>query len=203
MVLYEPVRQGIVQLTGGSAVGPTFAERLLAGGVAGGLAIAVFNPTEVVKVRLQAGAGGGTMGTVVHNVWTRYGIGGFWSGVYPNVVRTFCVQAAELGTYDQAKEILARMYPDSPFASQVGASAIAGLASAITSTPADVVKTRLMQNGDVGATTAIQDLLRNEGPSALYKGFFPIFWRKLIWCSVFFVSFEQLREGINERQALV
>ena len=35
------------------------------------------------------------------------------------------------------------------------------------------------------------------GPSALYKGFNPIFVRKVVWCSVFFVTYEQLRAAIN------
>ena len=39
-------------------------------------------------------------------ITTRYavdGIAGFWAGVGPNVMRCFLVNAAELGTYDQAK----------------------------------------------------------------------------------------------------
>ena len=33
---------------------------------------------------------------------------------------------------------------------------------------------------------------RTEGVAALYKGFEPIVYRKIIWCTVFFLGFEKL-----------
>jgi len=42
-------------------------------------------------------------------------------------------------------------------------------------------------------------IFTEEGPAALYKGFLPICVRKLIWCAVFFVSYEQLRAALNRR----
>ena len=42
---------------------------------------------------------------------------------------------------------------------------------------------------------------REEGPSALYKGFLPIFIRKVIWCSSFFVVYEMARKEM--RRALL
>ena len=38
-----------------------------------------------------------------------------------------------------------------------------------------------------------KSIMANEGFFALYKGFVPIFWRKIIWCSAFFVAYEKLR----------
>ena len=38
---------------------------------------------------------------VTRHVYANAGILGFWAGVYPNVVRCFLVNAAEIGTYDQ------------------------------------------------------------------------------------------------------
>ena len=45
---------------------------------------------------------------------------------------------------------------------------------------------------------ALVQVPRNEGLLALYKGFVPIFWRKLVWCSAFFVSFEQFKKAITD-----
>ena len=49
MVLYEPIRDALI----GKDQPLTFGNRLLAGGTAGGLSIAVFNPFEVVKTKVQ------------------------------------------------------------------------------------------------------------------------------------------------------
>jgi hypothetical protein len=98
MVLYEPVRNAIT--TGGerAADAVPFYKRLLAGGVAGGVSIALVNPTEVLKTQQQTAAGRASMADIARRVYARDGVRGFWAGVHPNVCRTFLVQAAELGT---------------------------------------------------------------------------------------------------------
>lgn len=196
-VLYEPVRNfyaGLFQ--DGSS--PNFAQRLLAGGTSGALAISVFNPTEVLKTQMQTSSSGLPMREVVMRVWARDGLPGFWAGLQPNLMRTFLVNAAELGTYDEAK-VRIQPYLGPGLASHVSASGIAGFASACVSTPADVVKTRLMNSaGRERAYTGIIDagtsILRDEGITALYGGFVPILCRKVLWCTCFFVTFERARE---------
>ena len=176
-----------------------------AGGTAGALSIAVFNPTEVLKTQMQTAADATTMRAVAARVHAEGGILAFWSGVFPNVARTFLVNAAELGTYDEAKSRLVPVVGDNA-AAHIGASGIAGVASACTSTPADVVKTRLMNAaggaGDrqyAGVVDAARTIVRDEGVGALYKGFTPIVVRKVLWCSAFFVTYEQLRAALVAR----
>jgi hypothetical protein len=100
MVLYEPVRNAIVSDAEKENAVP-FYKRLLAGGLAGGAAIALVNPTEVLKTQQQTYQGSGrvAMFDIAKRVYARDGVLGFWAGVQPNVARTFLVQAAELGTY--------------------------------------------------------------------------------------------------------
>jgi len=142
------------------------------------------------------------MRAVAARVHAEGGVLAFWSGLQPNVARTFLVNAAELGTYDEAKSRLAPVVGDNALA-HIGASGIAGVASACTSTPADVVKTRLMNvaggAGDrqyAGVVDALRTIVRDEGVGALYKGFTPIVVRKVLWCSMFFVTYEQLRAAL-------
>ena len=78
---------------------------------------------------------------------------------------------AELGTYDQTKEALIPIVGDN-FLAFLGASAVAGFASAVVSTPADVVKTRMMNQA--GGQRAYSSMLggvfaiaTEEGPVAL------------------------------------
>eukprot|EP00439_Symbiodinium_sp_Y106_P032867 s2867_g3.t3 len=205
LVIYEPIREFYVKaLHGDAARGPSFVQRLAAGGTAGALAIAVFNPAEVIKTQVQTHTGSGlSMAVVARRVWEQDGIAGFWAGVRPNIARTFLVNAAELGTYDEAKSRLMPHFGDG-LLSHVGASGIAGFTSACVSTPADVVKTRLMNcaGGEKqyrGMFHAFSRILFDEGVGALYKGFLPICIRKLVWCAAFFVSYERIRSALNAR----
>ena len=151
----------------------------------------------MLKTQIMTSQTKQTMYNVASKIWQSDGLRGFWAGVIPNMSRTFLVNAAELGTYDQSKEILKPIVGDN-FIAFLGASTIAGLASAATSTPADVVKTRLMNDAGqlktrasmIGALLAIG---RTEGLSALYQGFIPIVTRKIIWCSSFFLLYEHVR----------
>lgn len=195
LVLYEPVRNMYASL-GEEGADPGFLQRLLAGGTAGAIAIAVFNPTEVLKTQVQTSKDAvGTL-SVARQVFAKDGILGFWAGVKPNIARTFLVNAAELGTYDQAKSLIAAFF-GAGLVTQVIASGAAGLCSACTSTPADVVKTRLMNSAGredrkySNMCSTFLTVVKEEGPFALYKGFVPIVTRKLIWCTVFFVFYEQ------------
>merc|ERR1712066_808544 len=91
----------------------------------------------------HTGRGGLSMSEIATRVYAKDGILGFWAGLKPNIMRTFLVNAAELGTYDEAKHQLTP-YLGSGLVCHVASSGCAGFASACISTPADVVKTRLM-----------------------------------------------------------
>ena len=117
LVLYEPIRSVISP----GKTEPSFAQRLLAGGTAGALSITIFNPTEVLKTQIQTAATSRSMASVVRSVYRDGGLLSFWAGVGPNVMRTFLVNAAELGTYDEAKHRLVPYVGDTALA-HVGAS---------------------------------------------------------------------------------
>lgn len=199
-VLYEPIRDAISFLLAMDAGDSRYMQRLLSAGLSAAIAITIFNPTEVVKTKMQGSSGNMTMNEVVRQVWSKDGAKGFWAGLRPNVIRTFLVNGAEIGTYDESKLALLNVVGDG-LAVHLGASFLAGLCSACVSTPADVVKTRFMagstqaQHGVVKTGVAI---VREEGFFALYKGFTLIVFRKLMWCMVFFVLYERLLAALNE-----
>ena len=96
--------------------------------------------------------------------------------------------------------------PDGPL-SHFAASGVAGVVSAIFSTPVDVVKTRLMaqaggvQTAGVVQYTGVVDCFlrmpRHEGVSSLYKGFVPIAARKVLWTIAYFLTYEQALRAIR------
>ena len=217
LVLYSPIRD-LISGADTAAADVPFWKRLVSGGTAGGVVISILNPIEVVKTKLQGNIGDAplSMGQCFRDVYRSGGVPAFWAGVRPNVARCFLVNAAEIGTYDQAKTKLVTQYgfPDG-MPAHVTASAIAGFTSAAVSTPVDVVKTRLMNQAGAAAQEYAgmgealfhprNSVAAREGVGALYKGFMPIFFRKVVWCTVFFVGYEQLLavangSGMGERE---
>lgn len=91
--------------------------------------------------------------------------------------------------------------PDNLLIQFLGAM-IAGLAGAVLSTPADVVKSRMM-NQPVdkagrglhyrGTMNCFTKLVQQEGFLAMYKGFLPYWLRVGPWALIFWLSFEQIR----------
>lgn len=171
----------------------------------------VASPADLVKVRMQAD---GRM--VRQGVQPRYsgpfdalseivraeGFGGLWKGVVPNVQRAFLVNMGELACYDQAKHFVIqnKIAGDNIYAHTL-ASIMSGLSATALSCPADVVKTRMMnQAASQGGRLMYQNsydclvkTLRFEGLRALWKGFFPTWARLGPWQFVFWVSYEKFR----------
>ena len=198
-VLYEPVRDRIAG-KGVKKEDIPFWKRVLSGGLAGGASIYMANPTDVVKTQMQASKANRKIRGITRDIWKVEGISGFWRGWSPNVARCFIGNACEIGCYDQAKTSLVSQgwLSEGPLA-HFAASTIAGTISAIFSTPVDVVKTRLMNaaggNKDAVQYTGVIDcfmkLPRQEGVTALYRGFWPIAARKVLWTVCYFLCYEQ------------
>jgi len=179
--------------------------RILAGITTGGGAVCFAQPTDVVKIRMQAQQRGGLQaGTRYRGTFHAYqtiakteGFRGLWKGVLPNITRNATVNAAELVAYDIVKESILRrrlMTDNMPchFVSAFGA----GFCATVVASPVDVVKTRYMNSAkDIyrGATHCAVVMYREGGMWAFYKGFMPSFVRLGSWNIVMFVTFEQLK----------
>lgn len=200
--LYDSVKQFYTKGSEHAGIG----SRLLAGCTTGAMAVAVAQPTDVVKVRFQAQAraeaGKRYQGTLdaYKTIAREEGIRGLWKGTSPNITRNALVNCAELVTYDLIKDTLLRynlMTDNLPchFTSAFGA----GFCTTVIASPVDVVKTRYMNSapGQYGsAVNCALTMLRKEGPLAFYKGFTPSFLRLGSWNVVMFVTYEQLKRAM-------
>ena len=202
LVLYEPVRNYIAGDVPAAEL--PFWKRVLAGGTAGGLSIFAVNPTDVVKARLQNSPESLPVVGTLKQVWARSGVSGLWAGWSPNVARCFVGNAAELGCYDQFKMMLSEHGPaactEGSAWTHLGASTGAGFVSSVASNPVDVLKTRLQASAglsDEGLVALAMRIPREEGFGAFYKGFWPLFQRKVTWTVIFFMAYEQLRAAAS------
>lgn len=126
----------------------------LCGVTAGAVAQWLASPADLVKVQIQMEGRRRLMGEAprVHSaahafrmIVQRGGVKGLWKGSIPNVQRAALVNLGDLTTYDTIKHLIMRrlQMPDCHTV-HVLASICAGFVAAIMGTPADVVKTRIM-----------------------------------------------------------
>lgn len=207
--LYEPVKSFYV---GENHVGDVpLSKKIAAGFTTGALAIAVANPTDLVKVRLQS------EGKLAPGVPRRYtgamdayakivrqeGVAALWTGIGPNVARNAIINAAELASYDQVKQSILKL---PGFKDDVVTHILSGLGAGFfavcVGSPVDVVKSRMM--GDSAYKNTIDcfvKTLKNDGPLAFYKGFLPNFARLGSWNVIMFLTLEQVQKVFVRKPA--
>ncbi|XP_043280045.1 mitochondrial uncoupling protein 2-like [Venturia canescens] len=176
---------------------------MAAGITTGALAVLIAQPTDVVKVRLQAGTLGRSSvryNSTLHaykSIAFNEGPRGLWKGTFPNVTRNAIVNVAEIVCYDVIKEtILNYGILRDGIPCHLVAATTAGLCTTLVASPVDVVKTRYMNSSPgeyKGAMDAAIKMLANEGPSAFYKGFVPSFARLVSWNIVLWITYEQIK----------
>nr|BAI49703.1 uncoupling protein [Lysichiton camtschatcensis] len=200
--LYEPVKSFYV---GDNFVGDIpLSKKILAGLTTGALAIIVANPTDLVKVRLQA------EGKLPPGVPRRYsgalnaystiakkeGLGALWTGLGPNIARNAIINAAELASYDQVKQTILKLpgFSDNIF-THLLAGLGAGFVAVCIGSPVDVMKSRMMGDSAYKSTfDCFIKTLKNDGPLAFYKGFIPNFGRLGSWNVIMFLTLEQVKK---------
>ncbi|XP_031624685.1 mitochondrial uncoupling protein Bmcp [Contarinia nasturtii] len=178
--------------------------------IAGAISSAIATPTDVLKVRMQVhGRGTDKVGLIgcFREIYHQEGISGLWRGLGPTAQRAAVIAAVELPVYDFCKLHLLETFGDH-VANHFISSFIASLGSAVASTPIDVIRTRLMNQKKLvshhqnqmahrlykGSFDCGLQTVRNEGFSALYKGFIPTWFRMGPWNIIFFITYEQLKQ---------
>ncbi|KAI0990177.1 hypothetical protein GJ496_010636 [Pomphorhynchus laevis] len=183
---------------------------MLAGGAAGFIA----NPTDLLKVRLQAArTGSGPKKSMVAyfiDIYQKEGFFGLYRGVIPTCQRAMIVTGVELGVYDCSKRYIIRTnLGKDNILTHFWASVVAGLAGTIATNPIDVVRTRLMNQRKLlkpvsgqsqilyrSSLDCMRQTVVNEGFLALYKGFFPLWLRLAPWNTTFFIVYEKMKKTL-------
>jgi len=177
--------------------------KLLAGTTSGLIAVLLFQPTEVVKIRMQAQARSSKTKRLYSstlNAYKQLFEGGFrsaWQGFGVNATRMSVVNMSELVTYDVIKELILEYgFLKNNIYCHFTSAFIGGLVTTILASPIDVVKTKYMNSQQgmyAGVFSCAKLLLINEGPLAFYKGFLPSFTRLGLWNIVMWISYEQYK----------
>lgn len=197
--LYDTVRKFYGDTSEGK---PQVLPKILASCTTASAAVLMFQPTEVVKIRMQAAGAkqiySGTLSAYATIAKTE-GMKGLWRGYQTNIFRLSVVNCTEIVVYDIIKSYMLYknlMQDNVPLhlTSAVGA----GFVSCMITSPIDVVKTRFINSAPGTYRSPIHcavDVVRNNGPTAFYKGCVPSFLRFGSWAVVFFLSYEQIKRA--------
>jgi len=194
--LYENLRDTLCKET---KENKKFAKKYVLGGLSGGIAQFISSPFDLLKIRYITNSNLSQRTTILRTVREMVndtGIRGLWRGATPNVSRAVLVNFGELATYEQAKYTI-QNYLQIPNSTplHVMSSICSGFVSSCLCTPADVIKSRMMQTNSPykGIGDCITKTVIEEGFISLYKGFYPIWFRLAPWQLTFWVSYEKLR----------
>jgi len=181
----------------------------LAGSMAGGIAGFVGNPGEIVMVRLQGDFAKApekrfnykNCFDALFRMVREEGVSSLARGVTPNVFRAILMNASQLASYDYFKgALLKTKYFDDNIYCHFTASFAAGTIATTVCSPADVLKSRIMNASGPGSSSTlavIKSSLRTEGPLFIFKGWVPAFTRLQPTTILIFLTLEQLKNGVE------
>ena len=157
----------------------------------------VKNPSEVLKVRRQAGVAGETV-PAARALWEAEGLGGFYSSYVPNYSYSTPVDVTKFLLYEQVKAALRAQRggaSPSPLEAALGGAIAASTAQALA-TPLDVARVRIMTDDaappDVVGT--VRAIAADEGLGALYSGVAPKVVRALASGAIQFSTYEATKQ---------
>ncbi|CCD22495.1 Dic1p NDAI_0A03380 [Naumovozyma dairenensis CBS 421] len=121
------------------------------------------------------------------------------TGWKPNMVRGVLMTASQVVTYDVFKNYLTTKLGFDPKknSTHLSASLLAGLVATTICSPADVIKTRIMNGHGTSNESAIKILttaIRKEGPGFMFRGWLPSFTRLGPFTMLIFFAIEQLKK---------
>lgn len=202
-------------LTGDGKLAPkkelNFLQKLAIGLSAGGIAISVANPTDVVKIRLQGDRNAevprykSTM-HAYRTILADEGIKGFWTAWGPNVARNAVINASEMIAYTEIKKsFLKNSIMEEGVPLHLTAGFLAGFCAVCCGSPVDVMKTRIMNakkgTGEVykNVFECFYKILTIEGPLAFYNGFAPNVLRIGTWNMFMFFAYEGFKRLYRDK----
>ncbi|XP_044237749.1 kidney mitochondrial carrier protein 1 isoform X2 [Ursus arctos] len=157
----------------------TLLVNVVCGILSGVVSSTIANPTDVLKIRMQAQSStiqGGMIGNFI-NIYQQEGARGLWKGVSLTAQRAAIVVGVELPVYDLTKKhlILSGLMGDTVYTHFLS-SFTCGLAGALASNPVDVVRTRMMNQRVLrdgrcsGYTGTLDCLLQHETRNGEHPG---------------------------------
>ncbi|CAI0442852.1 unnamed protein product [Linum tenue] len=167
------------------------------------LGTAVRIPCEVLKQRLQAGLFD-SVGEAIVGTWQQDGLKGFFRGTGATLCREIPFYVVGTGVYEESKKVVQRMLKRElePWETIV-VGALSGGLTAVSTTPFDVIKTRMMTapgGRHIPMSMVAYSILRREGPLGLFKGAVPRFFWIAPLGAMNFAGYELARKAMTKNE---
>ena len=193
MIVYETLRDEL-GLSATSTPLPVLVAASAASGATGQL---IASPFDRLKIgAIVAREGRITSWRRAANIVASEGVSGLWRGALPNVSRA-ALTNVDIAVYDATKTALLKWGADDSSLTHTASALVSGLVSTIVSTPADVVKSRIMSSPpgskQIPISSLVYSMWKNEGFLSFYRGFMFIYLRLTPFAVIFYTTAEKLR----------
>uniref|UniRef100_A0A672H9Z7 Mitochondrial carnitine/acylcarnitine carrier protein-like n=1 Tax=Salarias fasciatus TaxID=181472 RepID=A0A672H9Z7_SALFA len=186
----------------------THSQIFLSGCLAGVFTTVIVAPGERIKclLQVQSSSGGSKYAGPVDcavQLYREQGVRSVYRGTVLTLIRDVPSNGLYFLTYDYLKNLLT---PEGQSVSQLStpkillAGGVAGILNWTIALPPDVLKSNFQTAADGtyrGLLDVLKTLLRDEGPTALYKGFNAVFLRAFPANAACFLGFEFALRGLN------
>uniref|UniRef100_A0AC35TZX6 Congested-like trachea protein n=1 Tax=Rhabditophanes sp. KR3021 TaxID=114890 RepID=A0AC35TZX6_9BILA len=186
----------------------TFAQNFNSGAIAGVMTTVVMVPGERIKCLLQVQ--NTSVNAVKYDgpvdafkkIYKQGGIRSIYRGTFATLLRDIPASGAYLSVYELLKRKFAgeNRQTLSPGAT-LAAGGFAGMANWAVCIPADVMKSRLQTAPEGkypdGIRGVFREIIREEGPKGLFKGFTPVMLRAFPANAACFFGYELTMNGLN------
>lgn len=128
------------------------------------------------------------------------GVRALFRGWQPNTVRAALMNASQLASYDFFKDLLLStgLFTNGTLAHYLTSSLLAGTVATTITSPADVVRSRLMNvRGTESGVPQLLNAMRSEGPMFLFRGWVPSWMRLAPQTVIVLTLLEELRHLVD------
>lgn len=178
-------------------------ERLMSGSLAGATAQTIIYPMEVLKTRLALRKTGQYDGIFdcAKKVYRTEGSKVFYRGYVPNILGIIPYAGIDLAVYETMKQIYIKKSGggDPGIFALLACGTISSTCGQLASYPLALIRTRLQaqKGGKDTMTGMFKQIVKQDGPSGLYRGLTPNFLKVLPAVSISYVVYEETRRALG------
>ncbi|QDZ17968.1 mitochondrial substrate carrier [Chloropicon primus] len=192
---------------GGDTSKMGYFERLLSGGISGGIAQGSIYPLEMIRTRLGVAPVGTYVGITdcARQVYTKEGVRALYRGLAPSMSGIIPYAGTDIATFEIVKQKMVEYYGgEPPGYVLIGTGMFASSVAQLVSYPFALVRTRLQAQGMGGETNKYNGMIdvvvktvRREGMTGLYKGIVPNLLKLAPAAGISWYTFEKTKIALG------
>lgn len=174
-----------------------FAKDLVAGFISGCVGLYVGYPLDTIKVRMQLEKKKVSCTKTIAKIYRNEGVRGMFKGVLSPVIGRAPVTSIVFATNDSALKAM-QDWDMSQDSKSLLAGICAGMTSIPITTPVEYLKVK--KQGFEGKGKTYSALLRKAGPTGIFTGMVPTFFRDVPNYGVYFYTYSVMKKylGLNQ-----